>query len=373
MFHRCMRLILEPLIAAGRNGILLPCADGHIRRCYPILTAYVADNPEQCLISCCMRNRCHICTVHRDSRGDPLPTNAQTRNPQKTALELLYYDSGKHGSTGFSDQGLKPFGKPFWADLPHCNIFTCHSPDLLHQLHKGVFSEHLVEWCRLIINDDHELDRRFACLPSHTGVRHFNHGFTKLKQTTGAEHRAMEQVFLGVIAGLVPNDVHDAVRAILDFIYYAQLPFHSIDTLSLLSDALERWHTHKGAFIRHNVRPDFRFNINKLHTMEHYTRCIINLGSADGYNSELPERLHIEYTKTAYKTTNRRSEYTKQMCKYLGLFEAVCSFSDFIEWVKSPQGIEFDHQESTKCSQDVLCTPFWPVNYEIPRYVVFLS
>jgi hypothetical protein len=55
-------------------------------------------------------------------------------------------------------QGVPPIW-PFWADLPFINITTCITPDLLHQLNKGVFKDHTVKWCRKLLGDK-EVDRR---------------------------------------------------------------------------------------------------------------------------------------------------------------------------------------------------------------------
>lgn len=64
----------------------------------------------------------------------------------------------------------------------------------------------------------------------------------------------------------------------------------------------------------HGIRTDF--NINKIHSMIHYSEAILELGTADGYNTETPERLHIEFAKSAYKATNR-IHFFQQMTTYL--------------------------------------------------------
>ncbi|KAF8803407.1 hypothetical protein BYT27DRAFT_7226044 [Phlegmacium glaucopus] len=105
LFHESMRTLLKPLIDAGENGVDMQCADGFIRTVYPILAAYIAHYPEQCLIACCKESACPRCIVDPKERVNP-----------------------------------------FWADLPHCNIFTSITPDILHQLHKGVFKDHVSSW-----------------------------------------------------------------------------------------------------------------------------------------------------------------------------------------------------------------------------------
>lgn len=61
--------------------------------------------------------------------------------------------------------------QPFTMDFPRANIYKLITPDLLHQLIKGTFKDHLVDWVGIYLTMRHgpskgqaildDIDRRF--------------------------------------------------------------------------------------------------------------------------------------------------------------------------------------------------------------------
>ncbi|THH17858.1 hypothetical protein EUX98_g9049 [Antrodiella citrinella] len=335
VFHHCMRRMLDGIVKAGNDGVEMLCADGYRRLVFPILAAYVADYPEQCLVTCAKKGWCPKCKRKADELGDYAgPLGTVLRDAEETK-EILKREEEGDLTGDFDDQGLRPLYKPFWVDLPHTDIFAAITPDILHQLHKGVFKDHLVTWCLQLASD--EIDKRYACQIGHPGLRYFHSGVSHIKQSTGAEHKEMEKVFGCLLPGAVQPGVVHAAIALLDFIYYAQLRSHTTRTLAALRDALMRFHQHKDIFIELSVRQ--HFNIPKIHSMEHYIWMIEELGSADGYNTESPERLHIEFAKNAYRATNRK-DYVIQMTTWLCRQEALHTFSAYLLWTCGSGGLD---------------------------------
>lgn len=335
LFHSSVRVILDELVKAGQaGGVEMTCADRLVRKVLPVVAAYVADYPEQCLIAGCQENRCPIGTIMPDRRGEH---EYCAPRDQRETLDLL--DMHRQGQltenlkARFKDLGLRVVYEPFWRDLPYSDIFQCFTPDLLHQLHKGVFKDHLVKWCTTLIGE-RELDERFICTPTLAGLRHFRKGISGVSQWTGHEHKEMEKVFLGLVAGVADDEVVLAVRALMDFVYLASLQSHTTITLTLLQEALDNFHRHKQAFIDLGARDPPHFNIPKYHMLEHYVALIKNFGSADGFNTEWSERLHIDYAKDAYRASNKK-DYVVQMTTWLARQEAVDRFSVYLEWFKS--------------------------------------
>ncbi|THG93494.1 hypothetical protein EW026_g7758 [Hermanssonia centrifuga] len=156
----------------------------------------------------------------------------------------------------------------------------------------------------------------------------------------------MEKIFVGVVAGAADPEVVHAVRAITDFIYYAHFETHTEESLTNLEDAWEAFHKHKAVFVKQGIRESF--NIPKLHSMIHYVRSIRLLGSADGYNTEGPERLHIDFAKLGYRASNRK-QYVQQMTAWLERQEAVRRFEAYLDWLEVSQR---DAEETEDSSDD---------------------
>lgn len=84
------------------------------------------------------------------------------------------------------------------------------------------------------------------------------------------------------------------------------------------------------------------FNIPKLHQLSHYIQSIKLFGAADGFNTELPERLHIDFAKEAYRASNKR-DYEEQMVLWLQRQEAIFWRVSYLEWV-AEHGAQTEHQ-----------------------------
>ncbi|KAI0281068.1 hypothetical protein BC826DRAFT_1094230 [Russula brevipes] len=329
IFYGCMKQILEPLRDVGRHGVEMVCADTTIRCIFPILAAYIADHPEQCLVACCKENRCPICVVPHHARGE----NIHSPLWSQPLTEQVLHDQA-HGKQPheFTEWGLRTVFSPFWAGMPHADIFTCIAPDILHQLHKGVFHDHLLQWCMTIMGVK-AMDDRFKAMTNFPGLKHFKNGISGVSQWTGNEHKEMERIFLGIIAGAVQPQVITAAKAILDFISYARYQSHTTSTLIKMQQALDKFHMVKDIFIELGVRRSF--NIPKIHSMLHYINGIQQLGSADGLNTETSERLHIDYAKQGYRASNGR-DFIMQMTVWIQCQEAMIIQKSYLCWLGIP-------------------------------------
>ncbi|TFK45605.1 hypothetical protein OE88DRAFT_1740110 [Heliocybe sulcata] len=221
---------------------------------------------------------------------------------------------------------------PFWQDFPFADIHRSITPDVLHQLYQGVF-KHLVEWCQTLM-DEKELDRRICCFPSGCGVRIFKNGISALSQISGTERKNMAKVLLACLITKVPEAALLAIRSLLDFIYQAQNKIHDDVTLTYLQDAIDTFHKNKSIFLDVGLREDF--NIPKFHSLLHYIESIRLYGTTDNYNTEMFERLHIDFAKEGWRSTNHRDE-RPQMVSWIERHEKLSFFECFVEWRKRSQ------------------------------------
>ncbi|KAG1834650.1 hypothetical protein F4604DRAFT_1944865 [Suillus subluteus] len=303
LFHDSMRIVLEPLIEAGKKGMEVTGGDGKVRILYPILACYVADYPEQCLVTCAKYGTCPKCQLIRIAR--------EKATSISNFQELCKVDNISGGVR-----------HPFWEDFPHCDIHMGITSDVLHQLYQGVV-KHLEHWCTSLMTTA-ELDHRIRSLPPCFGVRHFKNGWSQLSQVSGKERKDMARILLGCIMGKAPSQVIVCYRALLDFIYVAQYPTHDDSTLQYLTNALDEFHANKDILVDLGIRN--HFNIPKFHSMLHYEEC-------------------IHYAKEAWRASNFRNELP-QMTQWLSRQEKIVMFQSYISHYQSEEEREEEVQEA---------------------------
>jgi len=228
LFHYCMKQLVQALVAAGREGVEMVCADGRIRQVFPVLTAFIGDHPEQCLVACCAKNQCLKCLVPPDQRG--ANSSFLLCNQTQTTC-MLHAQATDQYPPEFIADGLRPVFAPFWAELLYTDIFTCIASNILHQLHQGIFKDHFKKWCSMLANKKY-FDDHFRAMPIFPGLRHFKEGISKIKQWTGADHKHLQCVFVGALVGATTDlAIIKSGQSLLDFIYLAQYQSHTDETL----------------------------------------------------------------------------------------------------------------------------------------------
>ncbi|KAF5346217.1 hypothetical protein D9757_014049 [Collybiopsis confluens] len=319
LFHRSMAIVLEPLKAAGDPsgpGVEMVGGDGAVRRVYPLLATYVADYPEQCLVTCTKYGTCPKC---RRKAGDlQLPKVGESRTQSWTyqTIKNARQDVGPRGGVAAvhalameSDVAGGIF-EPFWVGFPLTDIHRCVAPDILHQIYQGVF-KHLVSWIQQTMGKP-ELDARIQRLPPTSGVRHFSKGISVLAQVSGTERKHMARILVACLL--------------------AQYPSHTQYTLGCLQTELDTWHKYRNFFIHASVRE--HFNIPKFHSLLHYIESIRWLGTTDNYNTEAFERLHIDFAKEGWRASNKRDPFP-QMVRFMDRQEKIFSYDFYRSWTKN--------------------------------------
>ena len=169
--------------------------------------------------------------------------------------------------------------------------------------------------------------------PNHQTVI-FPRGITSLTRVSGKEHKNMCRILLGLIVDLQLMDgsssahVLKAVHSVLNFLYLAQLPSQTTNTILCLEHSLAVFHKTKDIFIDLGVWG--HFNVPKIHSLIHYTLSIVLFSTTDNYNTEQTEWLHIDFTKDTYHAMNHRDKYN-QMTIWLECHEKVQCHAIFIK------------------------------------------
>ena len=212
---------------------------------------------------------------------------------------------------------------------------------------------------------EQEMDKQLCLLSPAYGVHHFKNGISALSQISGQERKDMAKVLLGCLVDTeIPTAVLRSTKALLDFIYLAQYPSHDNTTLGYMEDALNAFQKDRNVFIEAGAREDF--NIPKLHSLLHYVDSIKDFGATDGYNTEMFERLHIDFAKEGWRASNHKNE-RPQMVLWLERREKVAAFESYLQDIK---GQDIKSQILTNISGQAIQVAKYPNQQNRPILLV---
>ncbi|KAI9429150.1 hypothetical protein BJY52DRAFT_1353967 [Lactarius psammicola] len=329
---------------------VIKCPDGHFRHTIFGLGPYIADYPEQVWLSGIVSNWCPKCVTEITFAGSVAVTDSflsnldgpesHRRSHEKTNLLVKTFDP----SVLWDDFGLRHNIVPFTCSFPRADIHELLAPDLLHQLIKGVFKDHLVEWVLEYLHLKHgekgaleiieDIDRRISAVPPFPGLRQFADG-RDFKQWTGDDSKALMkvcvsrsgdyltglgpltilfEVFLAAIAGYAPSVMVRCVAAFMDACYIARQ--NAISSLSLehFQDCVQTFHQLRTVFIEEGVRT--ALSLPRQHALKHFYYAIHLFSSPNGLCLSITESKHIQAVKEPWRRSSRYLALT-QMLKTL--------------------------------------------------------
>ncbi|KAG2336476.1 hypothetical protein BDR05DRAFT_978785 [Suillus weaverae] len=295
LFHSSLSTILSSLKPVMTEYEVVCCGDGHFRRVIYSLGPYITDYEEQLVLSCIVKHWCLKCmAVHTNLDGD---ATYRTRKFTDFLINELHADV-------------------LWDEFGLIGDFVLLSFDLLHQLIKGAFKDHLVDWVAKYLKAMHgtkqseeimsDIDRRVAAVPSFSGLRCFPQGHN-FKQWTGNDSKVLMKVFLLAIEGHIPQEMVRVFHALLEF--YALGRFH-------------QYHT-----IFENVVPTF--SLPHQHSMVHYVDMIRLFGAPNRLCSLITESKHIKAVKEPWRWLNRHNALGQMLVTNQCLDKLTASCADF--------------------------------------------
>ncbi|OAX31653.1 hypothetical protein K503DRAFT_727701 [Rhizopogon vinicolor AM-OR11-026] len=328
LFHSSLARILQTLKPAMTTPEVVRCADGHYRRAIYGLGPYIADYEEQVVLAGIVRNWCGRCTAQPfDLDGDG---GARTRELVDVLIEEV--DLG----TLWDEWGIIGDITVFTNDFLRADIHELLAPDLLHQVIKGTFKDHLVTWVQEYLEIMHgvarakeildDIDKRIAAAPSFSGLRRFPEG-RGFSQWTGDDSKALMKVYISAIEGHVPIEVVRTFRAFLEFCYTARHDIITDDTIGDLEDALRRFHKYREIFITTGVRDDF--SLPRQHSLSHYPLLIRQFGAPNGLCSSITESKHIKAVKEPWRRSSKFNALGQMLRTNTRLDKLVAAHVDF--------------------------------------------
>jgi len=347
------------------DGVPIDFADGKVQRCFPILSAWVADHMESVTLHGCKSNACPRCEVPARELGTNIK-NYQARD--YATYERYGYENQFSGSKSdgtqvkFRGVGIN-LGQKVFHRLHRVSAPDLHTPDMLHTVYLGLF-KHMMDWIQAFLKKQGQLqafDDLWKALPPYLGFLVPKNDYCEVAQWQGKDMGNLGRCILGVVAVALrqPQSLQvipfkhalGCVRALVDFSMMAQNRSHTSDTIAYMEHYMDQFHWRKCIFvqfrvtkrtlakvdkqrreIRHQgtqmsqpVAPSKRrqicdddreeehercmdliyrelhFNLIKIHLLSHFSDPIRQFGNIPMYSTDFGDLAHKEQIKDGWR------------------------------------------------------------------------
>jgi len=361
--------IFAPLQYIALDGVPIDRADGKVLRCFPILSAWVADHMENVTLHGLKSNASPTCEVPAGELG----TNIKNYGARDYARYKRYgYENRFPGSkpdgthVKFRGLGLN-LGQNVFHGLHRVSEADLYTPDMLHTVYLGLF-KHMMDWIQAFLKKHGRLqafDDVWKALPPYPEFLVPKNAYREVAQWQGKEMRNLGRCILGVLAmalrqaqssQVIPfKHALGCVRALVDFSMMAQYRSHRSDTIAYIEHYLNQFHRIKGIFLefpvtkctlakvdeqrreiryqetqmsqpvapskRRRIRDDVpeeeherhvdlihresHFNFIKIHLLSHLSDHLRQFGHIPMYSTEFGELTYKEQIKDGWRQSNK--------------------------------------------------------------------
>ena len=353
-YHDILAGILKPITQQGSEGHEMFCADECVRKCYPVLSAWLADHEENALIHSIKNNVCPTCTCPNNKLGDWSSDDMNTSYPKRDPRVYIELTARQPPvkEIELNRHGIKRIRSVLWQ-IPNVRSTEIVRADLLHNVYLGIL-KHLMTWIEAFLKRHRRQDRFndiWETLPPYPDFIKPTTSYSQISQWQGKEMRNFGRVILACFAAAIcptvdevcpPTDIQaehkkalTCVAALIDFHLMAQYREHNTETLEYLRTYLKRFHDNKSVFLEYRVgkrgkkkmdavlgaerqatlEQEAHFNFPKMHLLLHYHEQIREYGELVQYSTEVSESMHGAF-KDAYRRSNKNDALVQILDTY---------------------------------------------------------
>jgi hypothetical protein len=257
--------------------------------------------------------------------------------------------------------------QPFTHDFPRADIYEILTPDLLHQVIKGTFKDHLVTWVGEYLVLEHgeaygnkildDIDRRFVyidfllflnltannhgqncsssslpkppSIPTWPSLQTMDRGWCVSGIDIVTSQLTLLQVYVPAIAGHVPSEMTQAIASFLDVCYTVRRANLDRAALRAFDTVLAKFYTLREVFHTSGVRPT-GFSLPRQHSLSHYHHLIEEFGAPGGVCSSITESRHITAVKKSWRRSNRYKALGQMLVTNQRLDKLAAARVDFV-------------------------------------------